>query len=271
MKDIKKALKNGEVIFGTIIGSGNPDNIEISGYVGYDFVFIDLEHGTPSPLGKEAKDLIRAAYAADITPLVRVVNNDAGQIKKVLDAGAKGIIAPFISTQEEAKKLVDACLYPPEGNRGASPGVRAAKFGAMSWFEYVKKSNEELIIAPIVERMQGIRNIEKICSVQGINLIFCGFLDLAMELGIKPKGESAFSELEEVLTDTAIEGYTDTLIRTATEKGVYVANTVTSAESALDLVRRGCRVITSPPDTCMFVGIAKKFLEDAKSKIAKTS
>jgi len=264
MKDLKRALQSGEILFGTIITSGNSANIEISGYLGYDYVFIDSEHAPTSPLGKEMEELIRAAYAADITPLVRVVRNDISQIRKVLDFGARGVIAPFINTKEDAKMLVNACLFPPEGDRGACPGIRPTKYGAMSWFEYMKKSNEEMIIAPILERLEGVQNVEEICSVKGINLIFLGFFDLAIELGLKPKGESAISETAELLTDPVIEKYTDTLIRIARQKGVYVANIATDAKSALNLVKRGCQVIASPPDTNMFVAVAKNYLNECK-------
>ena len=267
MKRILQALNDGEVLFGTIIASGNPANIEVSGYAGYDFVFIDTEHGTTGPLGKDTEELIRAAYAVDITPLVRVADNDVSQIKKVLDAGAKGIIAPFINTKEDAKKLAQACLYPPEGNRGACPGVRAVRYGEMSWFEYMRTSNEELVIAPIIERTQGIESAEDICSVKGINLVFSGFFDLAMELGIKPKCGTALSETEAVLKDSTIERYTDSLIEKARAKGVYVANVATSAESALDFVKRGCRVIATPPDVCMLLATVKNYLDEAKAKI----
>lgn len=267
MKNMKKALQNGEVLFGTIISSGSAANIEISGYAGYDFVFIDCEHAPPSPLAKEIEDLIRAAYAADVMPIVRVVTNDTVQIRKALDLGAKGIIAPFINTKEDAKKLVDACLFPPEGNRGACPGIRATKYGAISWFDFMDKSNEEVIISAILERMQGVNNVAEICSVKGLNLVWCGFFDLAMELGLRPKGESALSETVDILTDPVIEKHTDTVIRTAKQNGVYVANIATDAKSALNLVKRGCQVIASPPDNNMFLAVAKNFLDEAKACI----
>lgn len=265
MKDVKKALKNGEVLFGTIICSGNPANIEISGYLGYDFVFIDSEHATPSPYGREMEELIRAAYAADITPIVRTISNDVSQVRKALDFGAKGIIAPFINTKEDAQRLVRACFFPPEGDRGACPAIRPTKYGAMSWFDFVKQSNEETFICAILERLQGVRNVAEICSVKGVSAVWCGFFDLAMELGIRPKGDNAISETAGMLTDPTIERYTDDVIRAATEKGVYVANFIADPRSALDLAKRGCRLIASPPDTNMFTAIAKSFLEESRA------
>lgn len=267
MKDIKKALKNGEVLFGTIICSGNPANVEISGYLGYDFVFIDSEHATPSPYGREMEELIRAAYAADIFPIVRVIRNDVSQIRKVVDFGAKGVIAPFIRTREEAEQVVSACFFPPEGDRGACPGIRPTKYGAMSWFDYVKQSNEEMVASVILERLQGVQNVAEICSVKGISVVWCGFFDLVMELGIRPKGDTAIAETAGMLADPTIERYTDDVIRAATEKGVYVANFISDPKSAVALVKRGCRLIASPPDTNMFTAVAKEFLEESRAVV----
>ena len=83
MKNIKKALKNGEVVFGASILSSDPVCVEIAGYAGFDFVFIDSEHAPASPIGKEMGELIRAAYAADVTPIVRIIDcSDFSQIRK---------------------------------------------------------------------------------------------------------------------------------------------------------------------------------------------
>jgi len=85
MKNLKRALSNGEIMWGVIILSSSPVNIGISGYLGYDFAFIDSEHAAASPYGMEMENLIGAADAADITPVVRVIENNLSQIRKPLD------------------------------------------------------------------------------------------------------------------------------------------------------------------------------------------
>lgn len=265
MKNLKQALGNGEVLWGSIIVSSSPINVEISGYLGYDFALIDSEHASAGPHGIEMETLIRAADAGNITPVVRVIENNLSQIRKVLDFGAKGIIAPFINTKEDAKKLVDACFYPPEGNRGGAPVVRATKYGVMGWFDYMEMSNRELIVMPIIERMKGVENLEEILSVKGINSILFGPFDLAIELGIRPRGGIAVSETVRMLTDPVIYKHMDYVISTCKKFKVPVANIAWSVESALEMVRRGIQIIAFTGDNNMFVEIAKKYIDDARA------
>ena len=269
MRNLIEATKKGEPLLGCVIVSSNPANIEICGYLGYDFVLIDTEHAPASPYGMELEPLIRAAYAADIAPIVRVINNERSQIRKVLDFGAKGIISPFMNTREDAEKFVSECLFPPEGNRGGAPVVRATKYGATSWTEYIKKSNEELLIMGIIERMQGLKNMEEICSVKGLNGILCGPFDLAMELNIRPKGEIAVSETLQMLTNPTILKYMDEEIRIARKHGLVVGNIAWSAENAADMLRRGCHYVALTGDNNMFIEIAKKYRDDIRKLLQK--
>jgi 4-hydroxy-2-oxoheptanedioate aldolase len=269
MKNLISALKNGEALVGTVIVSGSPANIEISGYLGYDFVFIDTEHAPNTPYGIETENLIRAAYAANITPLLRIAGNDIVMAKKVLDFGAKGVIAPFINTRADAEKLASSCLFPPLGNRGGAPVVRATKYGAMSWSQYVKQANEETLIVPIIERKQSVENLDEICSVKGVNGILCGPFDLAVELGILPKGELAVSETLQMLTDPIVVEYVDKMIDAGRRHGKYVANIAWSAQNAVDNVARGCQIVALTGDNNMFIEIAKKYLDETKAGIRK--
>jgi 4-hydroxy-2-oxoheptanedioate aldolase len=264
VKNLIEAAKRGEPLVGTVIVSSSPANVEISGYLGYDFVFIDTEHAPVSPVGTELENLIRAAYAADITPVVRVVNNERSQIRKVLDFGAKGIICPFMNTKEDAQRFVSECLFPPEGNRGGAPVVRATKYGAISWSEYVKKANEETVICGIIERKQALQNMDEICSVKGLNAILCGPFDLAMELNIRPKGELAVSETLQMLTDPTVLKHVDTMIATAKRHRLVVGNIAWSAENAVDMLRRGCNFVAITGDNNMFIEIAKRYRDDIR-------
>jgi len=161
-------------------------------------------------------------------------------------------------------------LFPPEGDRGACPGIRATNYGATSWFDFMKRNNEEVVISVIIERLEGVRNAAEICSVKGISLVWCGFFDLAMEVGVRPIGESALSETADILKDPIIEGYTNNIIQIAKEKGVYIANIASDAGSALNLVKRGCQFIATPPDTNMYVATAKEFLTESKVALKKS-
>ncbi len=269
MKHIKESLSRGEVLWGTIVVSSSPVNVEISGYLGYDFTFIDAEHSPTSPYGRDMENLIRAAYAADITPFCRVSCNDVAQIKKLLDFGAKGIIAPFINNKKDAESLVEACLFPPAGDRGGCPGVRAQRYGTENWFDFMKRSNEELIIMPVLERIAAIENIEEILSVRGINTVLFGPFDLAIELGIRPKGTDVMSDTIAMLTSPEIVRHLEYVIKTCQRYGVIVANIAWDVASGLEMVKKGCQIIAFPTDNNLYYQIAKKFLEDARAGISR--
>ncbi|HUX78562.1 MAG TPA: aldolase/citrate lyase family protein [Alphaproteobacteria bacterium] len=264
MKEIKEAIGKREILWGSIIVSSSPINVEISGHIGYDFVLLDSEHAQTGPYGAQMEHLIRAAYAADVTPICRVVHNDTGQIKKCLDFGAKGIVAPFINNKLDAQKLAESCLFPPKGNRGGASVVRATKYGAMGWFDFMDKSNDEVIIMPIIERMAAIENLEDILSVDGINSVLFGPFDLAIELGIRPKGGGALNETVKMLTDPEIYRHMEYVIKTCSSRNIPVANIAWSVDSALEMIQKGCRIIAYTGDNNMFYEIAKQYLDKSR-------
>jgi 2-keto-3-deoxy-L-rhamnonate aldolase RhmA len=269
VKNLKEALSKGEVLWGEIILSASPVNIEISGYLGYDFAFIDCEHAAVSPYGIEMENLIRAAEAANIAPLVRVIENNMSQIRIPLDFGAKGIIAPLISTKADAERLVESCLYPPEGNRGACPGARATKYGAMEWFEYMDKANRELFIGAIIERLRGIENLEDILSVKGISAIFFGPFDLAIELGIKPRREEGDGGTVSVLRDPVMDKHMEYLISTCKKHNVPVGTVAWDVDSAMEMVEMGCQIVSISTDNNMFAETAKKYIDSVREGLRK--
>jgi 2-keto-3-deoxy-L-rhamnonate aldolase RhmA len=269
VKNLKQALSNGEILWGTIIMSSSPVNVEISAYLGYDFAFIDSEHASASPYGIEMENLIRAADAGNIAAVIRVIENNLSQIRKPLDFGAKGIIAPLINTKKEARRLVDACLYPPDGNRGAGPGARATKYGTMEWFEYMEKANRELFIGAIIERLEGIKNLEEILSVKGISAIFLGPFDLAIELGIKPKNGEERRGVLSVLRDPMMDKHMDYIISTCGKYRVPVGTVAWDVDSAMEMVERGCQIVCISTDTNMFAETAKKYIESVREGLKK--
>lgn len=140
MKDLKVALRRGERIIGTFCVSNSPSIVEIIGYAGFDFVIIDCQHSATNPYGSELENMVRAAYAADITPIVRVTRNDEAQILKALDFRAKGLIVPQVGSKGEVEQLVSATHYPPMGHRSSTPVIAATKYGFRPWAGYTAQS-----------------------------------------------------------------------------------------------------------------------------------
>ena len=179
---LKKALRDGKVVLGPFLKFIDPAVAEIMGFAGFDFVIIDAEHG---PISIEnAQNMIRAAESVNITPVIRVGNNDEALILRALDIGAQGIEIPQINTKSGAMRAVKSVKYFPQGERGVCRYIRAANYSSMDKFKYFKYANEETMIIAHIEGVEGINNLDEILSVPGIDVIFIGPYDLSQSLGI---------------------------------------------------------------------------------------
>lgn len=168
--------------FGTFNWLTGPECVEILGAAGFDFVVIDMEHG---PHGQDhLPNLLRAADAAGIVPIVRVTKNEPTLILRALDLGAKGLHIPQVNTGAEAAALVQAARYWPQGERGFAPGTRAARFGALGTEEYIAQANADPLLIIHIENQLGVANLEEILAVPGIDVVFIGPADLSQSLGI---------------------------------------------------------------------------------------
>ena len=180
--NLKKALKDGKVVFGPFLKFTDPAVVEIMRFAGFDFVIIDEEHG---PISTEStQNMIRAAESVNITPVIRVGNNDEALILRALDIGAQGIEIPQINTKSDAMRTVKSVKYSPQGERGVCRYVRAANYSSMDKFEYFKSANDETMIIAHIEGVEGINNLDEILSVFGIDVIFIGPYDLSQSLGV---------------------------------------------------------------------------------------
>ena len=180
---VKQVMGNGELALGTYVSLGDPQIVEIIGVAGFDAAFIDMEHSDFN-LSLVA-EMIRAADLAGVTSLIRVPGNDASLILRLLDAGAEGIIIPHVEGLEGAKRAVEAVRYPPMGHRGAAGGSRAARYGAVSWHDHVKQSNEEVLLSVMCEDEKGISQMEQIAALDGIDLVAIGPTDFSEYMGIR--------------------------------------------------------------------------------------
>ncbi len=185
LKKLKTNLAQGKIVYGLAISSRSPIYIEMAGYIGFDYVYIDTQH---VPIGSdlELENLIRAADVSGIVPVVRVKENEEYFIRCALESGAKGIVIPRVSSKEEAQKAVQACRFPLAGKRHGNPHVRSAKWGCgdFDWDSFVKLSNEEVMVIPLVEDKEGIDNLDEILSVEGIDALSFGPTDYALSLGL---------------------------------------------------------------------------------------
>lgn len=159
---------------------GNSFLAELIADCGYDAVTVDLQHGLFSV--ESAVPMLQAISTTEAVPLVRCTENSLGEINKLLDAGAYGVICPLINTREDAEKFVRACHYSPRGGRSYGP-ARGVLYGGKDYFEH---ANRTVLTLAMIETRQGLANAEDILSVPDLDGIFIGPSDLAIEMGLAP-------------------------------------------------------------------------------------
>ena len=181
---LKAKLKAGQQVVGALVTINSADLVEMFGHLGYDFVFLDGQHGG---LGVEtARELIRAAELTGMTPLVRVPKNDPAVILEYLEVGAGGIIVPNVTSRAEAVQAARAIKYPPRGMRGAMFGSRAAFYGIPRPApEYVVRANEETLFAAILEDQEVLPVVDEVVSTPDLDVVVIGPADLALSMGIQ--------------------------------------------------------------------------------------
>jgi 2-keto-3-deoxy-L-rhamnonate aldolase RhmA len=179
---VKGKLLEGKPSFGSWIQVPHPAVAEILSAVGFDWLAVDMEHSDAGV--SEFSDIIRGMYGRGPAPMARVQENDTLGIRRILDAGAWGIIVPMVNCAEEAEKAVRAARFPPRGIRGAG-FARANDYGVV-FDDYLKASGDILVMA-MCETRQSVENIEEIAAVDGIDGIFMGPYDLSMSYGIPGK------------------------------------------------------------------------------------
>jgi len=178
--------KKKELVVGTMLQSNDSCIAELFGRVGYDFVWIDAEHG---PLDKgDILKMIMAAQGAGIAAFVRVAWNDPVLVKPIIDMGADGIIFPMTFNAEDARRAVRSCLYPPAGNRSSGP-IRVISYGFDNELEYIKKSDSSIWKILQIEHIDAVNNLDEILSVEGIDTIHVGPWDLSGSIGLLAQTE----------------------------------------------------------------------------------
>jgi 2-dehydro-3-deoxyglucarate aldolase len=177
---LKKRLAGHELVLGSWITMAHPAIAEIMARAGFSWLTVDLEH---SVIGiREAGDLIRAIDLCGVSPLIRLSANDPVQIKRVMDAGAHGIIVPMVNSADEARQAVSSVRYPPKGQRGV--GLARAQGYGSAFEEYIRWLNEEAVVIVQVEHIKAVENLEGILAVDGVDGFIVGPYDLSGSLGI---------------------------------------------------------------------------------------
>lgn len=174
---MEKGLKQHSL--GSWITLAHPAIAEIMAKAGFEWLVVDLEHSVITI--REAEELIRIIDLCGVKPYVRLTANDPNQIKRVMDAGAQGIIVPMVKCVEDVKKAADAMFYPPKGTRGVGL-ARAQNYGAGFDIYLNKHINFDLIVQ--IEHIEAVNQLDKILAFPGLFAFIIGPYDLSASMGI---------------------------------------------------------------------------------------
>lgn len=177
---LKEKLHANNLTIGSWITLAHPAIAEIMAKAGFDWLVVDLEH---SVIGIDAAgELIRSIDLCGVTPLVRLTSNHPDQIKRVMDAGAHGLIVPMVNGRADAEKAVSAVHYPPRGSRGVGL-ARAQGYGAR-FHEYREWLAENAVVIVQIEHIEAVSNLKDIFSVDGVDGYIIGPYDLSASMGL---------------------------------------------------------------------------------------
>jgi 2-keto-3-deoxy-L-rhamnonate aldolase RhmA len=181
--NIKAKHGQGITAFGLAINLACPELVEIAGLLGFDYVRIDAEHG---PMEVETcEQMVRAAEAVGVTPIIRMPYPDPLLINRYLDTGAMGVLCPHLNSRARAEAIVAGAKYHPMGHRGAGSGTRAADYGLrLSAPQYAEWANSETIVMGILEDKEAVDNLPEILQVEGLYALVIGPSDLSQSLGL---------------------------------------------------------------------------------------
>ena len=181
---LRQALETGETVFGAACATFSPTVIETLGAVGLDFVWLDFEHGGPSPYDSSVfEELTRAAETGGIELLVRIPKPEPPLVRKVLDAGVRTILIPRIETADQLRPAVEAAHFAYDGGVG-DRGVGVGR--TSEWAGYVDShiggEDDQVLVGTMIENTRAVENIEEICAVPQLGFAFIGPADLSMSM-----------------------------------------------------------------------------------------
>jgi 4-hydroxy-2-oxoheptanedioate aldolase len=176
---VKEKLKDGRPTFGTWLSLGNLYATRVLARMGWDWLTLDMEHSAID--WSQAAALFAAIADAGCVPLVRVPEGSHHYIKRVLDAGAMGIVVPMVDTVEQARTAIAAAKYPPAGNRSVGGGMHSMNFAATTE-DYQSRANEEILVILQTESPRGVENAAEIYRLPGCDAIFIGPVDLRFQM-----------------------------------------------------------------------------------------
>lgn len=178
---VKRRLLAGEPSVGTWLSLPSPEAAEYVATLNFDWLVVDTEHNAIDI--RTLSQMFGVIAPAGVAPMVRIPWNSAENFKRVLDAGAWGVVVPMVNSREEAERAVEATRFPPAGARSVGGSMPAIRYGATGG-EYLQRANDEVLLVLQIEHIEGVEHADEILSVPGVDACFIGPNDLAASMGV---------------------------------------------------------------------------------------
>lgn len=247
--NFRTRLKQGEILYGTMLTLPLPAVAEILAAVGFDWLFVDGEH---APFQAAEITAVLQAVGDRLACIVRVPSADEAAIKCTLDLGPAGIIVPQIKSAEEARRVVQYARYAPLGARGVGLG-RAQGYG-LTFEEYLRTANEQVTLIVQAEHIRAVEEIEDIVRIPGIDAVLLGPYDLSASMGL-------MGDVDHPDVQRAIQQVADACRSADMPLGIFGV----TAESLRPAVESGCRLIVAGVDTLLLARSAGEILRALRS------
>jgi len=243
---VRTSLKEGKPVLGITITAGCVEMAAQAANLGFDFLWVEMEH---SPITLETtRQIVLATRGLKALPFVRVPVNEFWTAKRVLDAGALGVIFPFVSTAEAAHKAVQACKYPPLGRRGSGAGLATFRWpDAESYYDFADRN---VLVVVIIEEREAVENLEQIAATPGVDVLFVGTSDLAFSLGLRGRHD-----------DPEVARVLDKVVEAARRHGKFAGAPVSSANQARQFIDKGLLFLQTLTELRFMAAGARQFLE----------
>ena len=247
----KEKLRRGETVHGAWLSIPDPAVAEIMAGIGFDYVIIETEH-SPWDL-QSLQTAVIAFNGSETVPIARVPWNDQVTIKRYLDLGIEGILAPMVRTTAEVRALVDAVRYPPVGKRGFGP--RRASNYYRDIDTYMARANDALFVMPQIEHIETMDDLDAFADVPGIDALCIGPNDFSGTIG----------KLRQI-KDPLVDGSIEKIFAAGKKRNLPVCLGInTPVERQAELVAKGCRMLLVAADTDAIVKGCLKALDEARS------
>lgn len=242
---VKARLRHGQSVVGVVITVNNVEVAAHAAGLGFDFLWIEMEH---APIALETlRNIVLATRGLDAVPFARPPVNELWTAKRVLDAGALGVIFPFTRTPELARQAVAACRYPPMGRRGSGADLAQMRWPAPEG--YYDFADQNVLVVGVVEDTSAVAHIDEIAATPGLDVLFIGTSDLSFSLGLR--GRQDEPRLDEAVA---------TIVAAGRKHGKFLGRPARTPEEIQRFQDQGFRFFMTATDLDLMAAGAKQLL-----------